>query len=117
VPNTTGSANSTGPGSATECLTRPDGPSTWPDRPRPPPRFSRWLSVMVAATGVLTFIMVFFIEHTTGRESRAVLLKLDELLRATIGARHDLIAAEQRPLHEQEHLEAKLRAAAPPWTV
>jgi len=35
--------------------------------------------------------------HTTGRDSRAVLLKLDELLRATTGARDDLIGAEQRP--------------------
>ena len=73
----------------------------------------QWLSLMVAVTGVLTFIMVFFIQHTTGRESRAVLLKLDELLRATIGARNDLIAAEQRPLHEQEHLEAKPPSSRP----
>jgi hypothetical protein len=35
-------------------------------------------------------------------QTRAVLLKLDELIRATDGARNDVIAAEQRPLHEQQ---------------
>src|SRR5688500_4815749 len=53
----------------------------------------RWMSVLVAVTSVFTFVMVFFIQHTTGRESRALMLKLDELIRATTDARDDLIAA------------------------
>lgn len=69
-----------------------------------------WLYLLHAVTAVFTFVMVFFIQHTTGRESRAVLLKLDELVRATSGARDELIAAEQRPLHEQERLEDRSQA-------
>ncbi|GIF98908.1 low affinity iron permease family protein [Catellatospora citrea] len=64
-----------------------------------------WLYLLHAVTAVFTFVMVFFIQHTTGRESRAVLLKLDELVRATSGARDELIAAERLPLREQEQLE------------
>jgi low affinity Fe/Cu permease len=56
--------------------------------------------------------MVFLIQHTTGVQTRAVLLKLDELIRATDGARNDVIAAEQRPLHEQERLEQRVTADA-----
>ncbi|MDI1463233.1 low affinity iron permease family protein [Catellatospora sp. KI3] len=70
-----------------------------------------WMTVLVAVTSVFTFIMVFLIQHTAGRESRAILLKLDELVRATSGARNDLIAAEQRPLHEQDDLEEQVHAA------
>lgn len=66
-----------------------------------------WLYLLHAVTAVFTFVMVFLIQHTTGRESRAVLLKLDELVRATSGARDELIAAEHRPLHEQERLEER----------
>ncbi|GAA1621950.1 low affinity iron permease family protein [Catellatospora bangladeshensis] len=72
----------------------------------------QWIAVLHAVTGVFTFIMVFFVQHATGRESRAVLLKLDELVRATSGARDELIAAERQPLHEQERLEQRLRAEA-----
>ncbi|WP_186316053.1 low affinity iron permease family protein [Catellatospora sichuanensis] len=71
----------------------------------------RWISVLVAVTSVFTFIMVFFVQHTTGRESRAVLLKLDELVRATTGARDELIAAEQGPLRDQEQLEEQLKSS------
>jgi low affinity Fe/Cu permease len=71
-----------------------------------------WMSVLVAVTSVFTFVMVFFIQHTTGRQSRALMLKLDELIRATTGARDDLIAAEERPLEEQEHLEGRIQAEA-----
>ncbi|WP_155371045.1 low affinity iron permease family protein [Catellatospora vulcania] len=67
-----------------------------------------WIYVLHAVTSVFTFIMVFFVQHTTGRESRAILLKLDELVRATSGARDELIAAEQRPLHEQEQIESQV---------
>jgi low affinity Fe/Cu permease len=72
----------------------------------------RWIYVLHAVTSVFTFIMVFLVQHTAGRESRAVLLKLDELVRATSGARDELIAAEQRPLHEQERIEERVQAEA-----
>jgi low affinity Fe/Cu permease len=66
----------------------------------------RWLDVLYATTSAVTFVMVFLIQHTSGRETRAILVKLDELIRANDGARDEYIAAEHRPLHEQDHLEA-----------
>lgn len=42
---------------------------------------------------VLTFMMVFAVQHTSSRESRALNLKMDELIRAT-EARNDLIGVE-----------------------
>ena len=64
-----------------------------------------WIGVLHAVASAVTFVMVFLIQHTNGVETRAVLMKLDELIRATEGARNELIAAERRPLHEQERLE------------
>jgi low affinity Fe/Cu permease len=68
-----------------------------------------WLDVLYASSGAVTFVMVFLIQHTSGRETRAILLKLDELIRATDGARDQFIAAEHKPLHEQTHLESTAR--------
>jgi low affinity Fe/Cu permease len=67
-----------------------------------------WMETLFAVSGAITFIMVFFIQHTTGRQLRAVLLKLDELVHTQPGADDDVIAAERRPLHEQERLEEEI---------
>jgi len=64
-----------------------------------------WIAVLHAVASAVTFMMVFLIQHTNGVETRAILLKLDELVRATEGASKDVIAAEHRPLHEQERLQ------------
>jgi low affinity Fe/Cu permease len=64
-----------------------------------------WVVVLHAVASAVTFVMVFLIQHTNDVETRAILLKLDELIRATDGARNDVIAAEHKPLHEQERLE------------
>jgi low affinity Fe/Cu permease len=68
----------------------------------------RWLDLLLATSGAVTFVMVFLIQHTTGVQTRAVLLKLDELVRADERARDDVIAAEHLPLHEQERLEDRV---------
>jgi low affinity Fe/Cu permease len=70
-----------------------------------------WLDLLYALTGSITFIMVFLIQHTTGMETRAILLKLDELVRATEGAADEVIKAEQRPLAEQNELGDRLGSA------
>jgi low affinity Fe/Cu permease len=50
--------------------------------------------VVVSSVATLsTFIMVFAVQHTSSRESRALNLKLDELIRVS-EARNDLIGAE-----------------------
>ena len=45
------------------------------------------------AVTMVTFVMVFALQHTSSRESRALNLKLDELIRVSEG-RNDLIGAE-----------------------
>ena len=42
---------------------------------------------------LVTFVMVFAVQHTSSRESRALNIKIDELLRVS-AARNDLIGAE-----------------------
>ena len=51
--------------------------------------------VINTATSVVTFIMVFAIQHTTNRETRAINLKLDELLEVAQGADRKLVGAEE----------------------
>jgi low affinity Fe/Cu permease len=65
----------------------------------------QWHAFLYVVTGVTAFIMVFLIAHAQGRESRATLLKLDELVAATTGASDAVVAVEQEPIEHQEHLE------------
>jgi low affinity Fe/Cu permease len=53
-----------------------------------------WQLVINTATTVLTFLMVFLIQNTQNRDSVAVHLKLDEIIRAIEGAENAIIAAE-----------------------
>jgi low affinity Fe/Cu permease len=56
-----------------------------------------WQLVMNTVTNVLTFIMVFLIQNTQNRDTKAMQLKLDELLRAMGEARNQLVALEDAP--------------------
>ncbi|WP_162605984.1 low affinity iron permease family protein [Jiangella aurantiaca] len=60
-----------------------------------------WLNVLFGVTGAATFVMVFFIQHVSARKLRAVMLKLDELVRATDGADEAVVDAEHGSLDEQ----------------
>ena len=53
-----------------------------------------WQLVINTATTIITFLMVFIIQNTQNRDTRAIQLKLDELLRAVQGARTRLVALE-----------------------
>jgi low affinity Fe/Cu permease len=53
-----------------------------------------WQLVINTATSVLTFLMVFVIQNTQNRDSKAIQLKLDELLRGVQGARTGLVRLE-----------------------
>jgi len=54
----------------------------------------RWQLMINTLTTVVTFIMVFIIQNTQNRDSRAMHLKLDELIRANKKARDTLINLE-----------------------
>jgi low affinity Fe/Cu permease len=52
--------------------------------------------VINTGTTIITFVMVFAIQHTTNRETRAINLKLDDLLDALDGTNEKLIGVESR---------------------
>jgi low affinity Fe/Cu permease len=72
----------------------------------------RWNAVLWSVTSAVTLLMVFVIQHAANRESRAILLKLDELIRSQHDARDALIGVEQRSVIEQESLERQMQQHA-----
>ena len=59
-----------------------------------------WQLIINTGTTIVTFLMVFLIQNTQNRDSKAVNLKLDELIRAVGGARNHLVDLER--LSDQE---------------
>ena len=66
-----------------------------------------WQLVMNTISSIVTFLMVFLIQNAQNRESTALQLKLDELIRVT-EARNKLIGIEQL---SEEELEAVRKEA------
>ena len=50
-----------------------------------------WQLIINTSTTIVTFLMVFLIQNTQNRDSISLHLKLDELIRATRGARNSMI--------------------------
>ena len=46
---------------------------------------------------MITFVRVFAIQHTTNRETRAINLKLDELIEVIHGTDRRLVGVEEEP--------------------
>jgi low affinity Fe/Cu permease len=71
-------------------------------------RFSQgWQMVINTGTTIATFLMVFLIQRAQNKESRAIQLKLNEIVAALQGASNRLVGAEElseeelRALHER----------------
>jgi len=55
-----------------------------------------WQLVINTGTTIVTFLMVFLIQNTQNRETKALHLKIDELLRAVRDARTNLVNLENK---------------------
>ncbi len=69
-----------------------------------------WQLVINTVTNIVSMLMVFLIQNTQNRESSALQLKIDELLRAVRGAQNTFINLED--LNEEDLNRLKKRYAA-----
>ncbi|MEO5721644.1 MAG: low affinity iron permease family protein [Chthoniobacterales bacterium] len=64
-----------------------------------------WQLIINTGTTIVTFLMVFLIQNTQNRDSKAIHLKLDELIRALRGARNGFMDLEKMSDEELKALE------------
>lgn len=66
-----------------------------------------WQLVINTATTIVTFLMVFLIQHTQNRDTEALQVKLDELIRAVEKADNELLDLEEMEEEELAILRSK----------
>lgn len=71
-----------------------------------------WQLVINTGTTIITFLMVFLIQNTQTRDTEAIQLKLDELIRATQGAHNALLDLEELEDDALEAFRARYQALA-----
>lgn len=69
-----------------------------------------WQLVINTGTSIVTFLMVFVIQNSQTRDTQALQLKLDELIRVTESARNSLISLEDRPAAEVGEVKSEFAA-------
>ncbi len=79
-------------------------------------RFSNsWQLVINSWTNIATFLVVFLIQNTQNRDSKAINLKLDELIRSLDHAHNEMIDIERLSDKELEHLADRYQRIRDEW--
>jgi low affinity Fe/Cu permease len=68
-----------------------------------------WQLVINTGTTIVTFLMVFLIQNTQNRDSKAMQLKLDEVVRAVQGARNELVNLQELSDEDLTKLEGQFK--------
>lgn len=63
-----------------------------------------WQLVINTGTTIITFLMVFLIQSSQNRDGLAIQVKLDEIIKATKGARNELSGIEEKTEDEIKRL-------------
>lgn len=71
-----------------------------------------WQLVINTGTTIVTFLMVFLIQNTQNRDGKAMQIKLDELIRATKGARMKYVSLEDLTDEEIDQLNRQFQTLA-----
>jgi low affinity Fe/Cu permease len=71
-----------------------------------------WQLVVNTGTTIITFLMVFLIQHTQNKDSEAVQVKLDELIRAHHGAHNALLDLEELEVEDLDALREQYETLA-----
>jgi low affinity Fe/Cu permease len=66
-----------------------------------------WQLVINTGTTIVTFLMVFLIQNTQNRDSSAIHIKLDELIRAQHGAQNTLLDLEELTQEQLDEIKLK----------
>lgn len=71
-----------------------------------------WQLVINTGTTIITFLMVFLIQNTQNRDTAAMQIKLDELIRVTQGAHNALLDLEELEEESLDVFRRKYQALA-----
>ncbi|MDL2336194.1 MAG: low affinity iron permease family protein [Chloroflexota bacterium] len=71
-----------------------------------------WQLVINTGTTIATFLMVFLIQNTQNRDTAALQIKLDELIRVQLGAHNATLDLEEMTEQQLEKVRARYEALA-----
>ena len=72
-----------------------------------------WQLVINTGTTIVTFLMVFLLQHTQNKDTLAIHTKLDELIRAVHGARNSLAGIEDKTEDQISQVKQAIDAPKP----